>query len=105
MCHYALFQVENLKEVQPTKFWGVPRVWEKIEDRMKEVSAQQSSPLKRAVAQWAKQTSLDYHQSKREGKSKNSFKFNIAKKLVLRYEGFKAIISSLRRIDPPEKCY
>ena len=29
-------KVDNLKRVQPTKFLGVPRVWEKIAEKMQE---------------------------------------------------------------------
>jgi len=32
--------VETLKEVRPTFFFSVPRVWEKIDEKLKEVAAQ-----------------------------------------------------------------
>ncbi len=32
--------VENLKEVRPTRFWGVPRVYEKVKEKMQEVARQ-----------------------------------------------------------------
>ena len=35
--------VETLNEVRPTFFFGVPRVWEKIEEKMKAVAAQNSA--------------------------------------------------------------
>ena len=42
----------TLKAVRPTAFFGVPRVWEKFEEKMKEVrlSAKQSATLLRAVS-------------------------------------------------------
>ena len=30
--------VENMKEIRPTHFLGVPRVWEKMQEKMMEVS-------------------------------------------------------------------
>lgn len=32
--------VETLKEVRPTFFFSVPRVWKKIDEKLKEVAAQ-----------------------------------------------------------------
>lgn len=43
----------TLKEVRPTLFLGVPRVWEKIFEKMKEVGAQNST-LKKWIASWAR---------------------------------------------------
>lgn len=42
-----------MKEVRPTIFLGVPRVWEKIQEKMQSVSKSQSF-FKRRVAKWAK---------------------------------------------------
>jgi long-chain-fatty-acid--CoA ligase ACSBG len=43
----------TLKEVRPTLFFGVPRVWEKIEEKMVQMG-RANSGLKRALSQWAK---------------------------------------------------
>lgn len=43
----------TLKEVRPTAFLGVPRVWEKMQEKMKEIG-KNASPFKRKVAAWAK---------------------------------------------------
>jgi long-chain-fatty-acid--CoA ligase ACSBG len=32
--------VETLKEIRPTFFFSVPRVWEKIDEKMKSVAAE-----------------------------------------------------------------
>jgi long-chain-fatty-acid--CoA ligase ACSBG len=40
--------VETLKEAKPTLFMSVPRVWEKIEEKMKTIAAQ-NGPLKTAI--------------------------------------------------------
>ena len=45
----------TLKEVRPTVFFGVPRVWEKIYEKMQQV-AKQTTGLKKRVATWAKLT-------------------------------------------------
>jgi long-subunit acyl-CoA synthetase (AMP-forming) len=49
---------ENLREVRPTVFLGVPRVWEKIQARMMEAGAQ-SSPLRKRIVAWARQVGLE----------------------------------------------
>jgi len=48
---------EILKEVRPTAFLGVPRVWEKIQEKMVAVGRSQST-LKRRIAVWAKGVGL-----------------------------------------------
>ena len=44
---------ENLREVRPHFFLGVPRVWEKIQAGMQAAGAQ-ASPLRRRIAAWAR---------------------------------------------------
>jgi len=43
----------TLKEVRPTVFLGVPRVWEKIEEKMRQVGAS-AKGYKKVMATWAK---------------------------------------------------
>lgn len=50
--------VDTLKEVRPTLFFAVPRVWEKFEEKIRAIGAQ-SSGLKKRLSDWAKQTELD----------------------------------------------
>lgn len=71
---------ENLKEVRPTLFLGVPRVWEKIQAKMGQ-KAQAASPLKRKIAAWAKAVGLAEAEDVIHGKEP-SWKFKVAKKLV-----------------------
>jgi len=44
---------ENLREVRPHFFFGVPRVWEKMQAAMQAAGAQ-SSPLRRRLVAWAR---------------------------------------------------
>ncbi len=48
---------DALKEVRPTVFLGVPRVWEKIQAKMVAAGAA-GSPLMKAIAKWAKSVGL-----------------------------------------------
>src|SRR5690606_23744389 len=48
---------ESLKEVRPTLFLGVPRVWEKIQAKMVAAGAQ-NKPLKKKIAAWARKQGL-----------------------------------------------
>uniref|UniRef100_A0A3Q3XJA5 long-chain-fatty-acid--CoA ligase n=1 Tax=Mola mola TaxID=94237 RepID=A0A3Q3XJA5_MOLML len=52
--------VSTLKEARPTLFLGVPRVWEKMQEKMKDVGAK-ASPMKKRVADWAKSIGLQYN--------------------------------------------
>lgn len=55
--------VETLKEALPTVFLGVPRVWEKMQEKMMEVG-KANKGIKRQIGQWAKKTGLKYNQMK-----------------------------------------
>lgn len=48
---------DDLREVRPTFFFAVPRVWEKIQGRM-EAAGAASSPLKRRLVRWARGVGL-----------------------------------------------
>ncbi len=49
---------DNLTEVHPTVFVGVPRVWEKIQAKMMTAGAQ-NPPLKKKIAAWARKKGLE----------------------------------------------
>ncbi len=57
---------KTLKEVRPTVFFGVPRVWEKIYDKMQEV-AKSTTGLKKKISTWAKGKSSEYWESHQFG--------------------------------------
>lgn len=45
--------IETLKDIRPTFFFSVPRVWEKIEEKMKAI-ASSNGFMKKSIANWAK---------------------------------------------------
>uniref|UniRef100_A0A665X032 long-chain-fatty-acid--CoA ligase n=1 Tax=Echeneis naucrates TaxID=173247 RepID=A0A665X032_ECHNA len=49
----------TLREVRPTFFLGVPRVWEKMQEKMRAIGLK-ASPLRKRVADWAKSIGLQY---------------------------------------------
>ena len=74
--------VENLKHYKPTRFLGVPRVWEKMEEKIK-IAGKDTKGLKRKLADWAKSEALQYRQQCDNGIDKPSLGYKLAKKLVL----------------------
>jgi long-subunit acyl-CoA synthetase (AMP-forming) len=48
---------DNLREIRPDFFLGVPRVWEKIQERMQAAGAT-SSPLQKRIVAWARRVGL-----------------------------------------------
>ena len=85
--HVHFFKFDNVKEARPTKFIGVPRVWEKIKERMEDAE-RESGLVKRVLVQWAKNAALNRQNLILEGKIGNqdpgSLNYKIAHKLVLR---------------------
>jgi long-subunit acyl-CoA synthetase (AMP-forming) len=71
---------ENLKEVRPTYFLGVPRVWEKIQAKM-EAAGAQNSALKKAIAKWARGIGLQAGYAIQRGEPLPAF-YGLADKLV-----------------------
>lgn len=55
--------VETLKEVRPSIFFGVPRVWEKIYMKMQEV-AKSITGVKKTISTWSKSQAAAYHTSR-----------------------------------------
>lgn len=88
----------TLREVRPTAFMGVPRVWEKMQEKMKAVGAK-SSTIKRKVATWAKGVGLETNLKRMSGASPQPMKYHVAKKLV-----FKKVRKALG-LDRCSKCY
>lgn len=74
--------VKTLSDVNPTRFLGVPRVYEKIQEKMMAVAAQ-SGPVKRFISSWAKGVTLQHYLDRMEGKQNNSLQYKIVKNLFL----------------------
>ncbi|CAO1373964.1 unnamed protein product [Diamesa hyperborea] len=74
--------VKTLVEARPTRFLGVPRVYEKIQEKMISVGSA-SGPLKKIISGWAKNVTLDHHIDKMEGRPSNSVQYKIAKNFIL----------------------
>jgi len=73
----------TMKEVRPTVFLGVPRVWEKIYEKMQEVGAQ-TRGLKKKIATWAKARGTAHSQLRQFGNpGGNPCGFGCANSLVL----------------------
>ena len=68
--------VATLKEATPTVFFGVPRVWEKIQEKMVQVG-KANTGFKRAFGSWAKKTGLDYNKAKIGGRKGGSLSFKV----------------------------
>ena len=73
--------VETLVVARPTAFLGVPRVWEKIYEKMQLV-ARNNGPIKTWIATWAKAQGLFYNMNKMNGVDYKHWGYLIAKWLV-----------------------
>ncbi|KAM9858747.1 long-chain-fatty-acid--CoA ligase ACSBG2-like [Aulostomus maculatus] len=73
----------TLKEVHPTSFLGVPRVWEKMQEKMRAVGAK-ASPFKKRVADWAKSIGLQHNYSAMNGENQVPWGFTLANNLVFK---------------------
>jgi len=74
--------IDNLKYYKPTRFLGVPRVWEKMEEKIK-LAGKETKGLKRKVADWAKNEALQHNLRCDAGDDKERLGYKLAKKLVL----------------------
>ena len=73
--------LENLQYYKPTRFLGVTRVFEKIEEGIKSKGAD-TKGVKKLFVEWAKKQALNHHKQEELGKSHSSFGYNLAKKFV-----------------------
>ncbi|XP_044185623.1 long-chain-fatty-acid--CoA ligase ACSBG2-like isoform X2 [Thunnus albacares] len=73
----------TMKEVCPTSFLGVPRVWEKMQEKMKAMGAK-ASPLRKKVADWAKSIGLQYNYSVMNGENQVPWGFMLSNNLVFK---------------------
>lgn len=71
---------DNLREVRPTYFLGVPRVWEKMMAKMMAAGAA-APPLRKKLVAWAKKVGLEGGYAEQRGEPK-PFLYPLAQKLV-----------------------
>jgi long-subunit acyl-CoA synthetase (AMP-forming) len=71
---------ENLREIRPHVFLGVPRVWEKIQAGIQAAGAQ-ASPLRRRVAAWGRRVGTEAGRAAQEGRPR-PWSYGIADRLV-----------------------
>jgi long-subunit acyl-CoA synthetase (AMP-forming) len=71
---------DTLKEVRPTVFMGVPRVWEKIQAKMMAAGAT-APPLRKKVARWARNVGLGAGFAEQRG-ARRPLLFPLAKRVV-----------------------
>ena len=71
---------DNLREVRPHYFLGVPRVWEKIQAKIAAAGAT-SSPLKQKIAGWARKVGMTGGLALQHGLDPG-FEYRLADKLV-----------------------
>ncbi|CAD1476724.1 unnamed protein product, partial [Heterotrigona itama] len=74
--------INTILVVRPTVFVGVPRVWEKIYDKMKEI-ASNNGFIKTWIASWAKSHGLYYNMNKMNGNNHKHWGYIFAKWLIL----------------------
>ncbi|XP_060788739.1 long-chain-fatty-acid--CoA ligase ACSBG2-like [Neoarius graeffei] len=93
--------VNTLREVRPTAFLGVPRVWEKMQEKMKAVEAK-SSAVRRKVVSWAKNVGLQINLSKLEqngAMTRMPLNYRLAKHSVFRK------VRKVLGLDRCARCY
>ncbi|CAG9810747.1 unnamed protein product [Chironomus riparius] len=74
--------VNTLKIARPTLFAGVPRVYEKFQEKMMSIGAQ-SGIIKRLIAKWAKSVTLGYYLRCMTGDPGMSLQYQLASSLIL----------------------
>lgn len=76
--------LQTLKEVQPTLFFGVPRIWEKFQDQLESVINTTLTGNKLRLFKWAQTCSYNHFLAKFNNKRSFDFSFYLAKLLVFK---------------------
>ena len=78
--------VDTLLEARPTRFIGVPRVYEKMNERLVEVGSK-SSGLMKMLGAWAKAQATSHHLSVMRGAGGGGLRYQLARRLILSQVG------------------
>lgn len=74
--------VKTLQEARPTRFLAVPRVYEKIHEKMTTIGSQITG-IKKILATWAKNVTLQHWLEHIEGKDTQSLQYKLARNFIL----------------------
>ena len=77
---------DNLKEVQPTIVFGVPRVWEKIYDKVA-ARLSEAKGLKRVLVEFAMKAARELHTAQNDGRTPSTavqLRFRLAERLIFK---------------------
>lgn len=75
--------INTLKEARPSRILGVPRVWEKIYERMMEVG-RKTTGLKKCIATWAKSIGAETNQRRQEQNFSKPVGYTVANSIVFK---------------------
>lgn len=73
---------QTLKDVRPTFFFGVPRVWEKVQEGITKIMKNLTG-VKLSLFEWARKTASEQVHAQFRGSNRFSPSFDLAKLLVL----------------------
>ncbi|VVC43722.1 Hypothetical protein CINCED_3A003159 [Cinara cedri] len=73
--------VNTLQAARPTVFLGVPRVWEKINEKLVSIG-RKSGSLKKYIADWAKEVGLHHYEEAMKGIDRETYSYKFFKWLI-----------------------
>ena len=88
---------DTLKDVKPTFFFGVPRVWEKVMETMVQKGREVKAPLKQ-IAAWAKSTALEKNRLRQIGENGGFLKLGITLGFIVAFAFFATFITTLQKV-------
>ncbi len=74
---------QTMKDAKPTLFLAVPRLWEKMEEKISDKTRELSN-LKQKIFRWATKQGFSYTTARFEGRTGNKLGYWIANRLVLK---------------------